>query len=149
MIKVEESIFIQKPVEDVFNFIMAEGNYSRCHSDVTELIEIGPRNMVGSRFVEVRRFMGQEMHNTLVITEFVPNQKWAAKGIKGPLHCNVRITCERSNGGTKFTTCFEGEANGIFKTAEEIVADELAKSIEYDEAKLKEMLEKAKANCHN
>jgi len=143
MIKVEKSVLIQKPVEEVFNFVTAEGNYTRFQAAVVDVIEDGPRNTVGSQFTEVRKFMGQEMRTTLEITEYVPNQKWAAKVVKGPVPYNVVVTYEASGGGTKYTTLVEAEPKGFFKIAENLVASTLEKGLEEDEAKLKELLEKA------
>jgi uncharacterized protein YndB with AHSA1/START domain len=143
MIKVEKSILIHKPVDEVFNFVTAEGNYTKFQAGVTEVIESGPRNTVGSQFTEVRKFMGQEMRTTLEITEFVPNKKWAAKVVKGPVPYNVMVTYEHSDGGTKYTTLVEGEPKGFFKIAENLVAGQLEKSLSEDELKLKELLEKA------
>lgn len=143
MIRVEKSILINKPADEVFNFVTAEGNYTKFQAGVVDVIESGPRNTVGSQFTEVRKFMGQEMRTTLEITEFVPNQKWAAKVIKGPVPYNVTVTYERSDGGTKYTTLVEGEPTGFFKIAENLVAGQLEKSLAEDELKLKELLEKA------
>ena len=143
MIRVEKSIFIQKPVEVVFNFATAEGNYTKFQAGVVEVLESGPRNKVGSQFTEVRKFLGQELRTTLEITEFVPNEKWAAKVVKGPVPYNVWVTYEPSDGGTKYTTIVEGEPKGFFKIAENLVVGQLEKNLEEDELKLKELLEKA------
>ncbi len=143
MIRVEKSVLIQKPAKEVFDFVTAEGNYTKFQAGVVEVIESGPRNTVGSQFTEVRKFMGQEMRTTLEITEFVPNQKWAAKVVKGPVPYNVTVTYEASDGGTKYTTLVEGEPTGFFKIAEGMVAGQLEKSLAEDEAKLKELLDKA------
>ncbi len=142
MIEVEKTVIINKPVDEVFDFVIAEGNYTRWQSGVEQVIEGGQRNVPGSQFTEVRKFMGQEMRTTLEITEFVPNQKWAAKVVKGPVPYNVTVTYEASDGGTKYTTLVEGEPTGFFKIAEGMVAGQLEKSLAEDEAKLKELLEK-------
>ena len=144
MINVEKSVLINKPAEEVFNFITAEGNYTKWQTGVEEMIEeAGSRNTVGSQFTEVRKFMGQEMRTTLEITAFEPNVKWAAKVVKGPVPYEVTVTFESSNGGTKYTTRVEGEPKGFFKLAENLVASQLEKSLEADGQKLKELLEKA------
>ena len=142
MIKVEKSVFINKPVEEVWNFVTAEGNYTKFQAGVQEVIEGGTRNTVGSQFTEVRKFMGQEMRTTLEITDFVPNVKWAAKVVKGPVPYEVIVTYEASNGGTKYTTHVDGEPKGFFKLAENLVASQLEKSLEEDSLRLKEILEK-------
>jgi uncharacterized protein YndB with AHSA1/START domain len=143
MIKVEKSIFINKPPEAVFAFVTAEGNYTKFQAGVTDVIEGGPRNTVGSQFTEVRKFMGQEMRTTMEITAFVPGVKWAAKVVKGPVPYEVTVTYEASNGGTQYTMRVEGEPKGFFKLAEGLVASQLEKSLAEDAQKLKELLEKA------
>lgn len=143
MIKVEKSVVINKPVEDVFNFMTAEGNYAKWQAGVEQVIEGGPRNTVGSQFTEVRKFMGQEMRTTLELTEFVPNSHWSAKVVKGPVPYAVIITLAPVDGGTRMTTCVEGEPKGFFKLAEGMVAGQLEKSLTEDGQKLKEILEKS------
>jgi len=143
MIKVEKSVTIQRPVEDVFNYITAEGNYATWQAGVADVINADARNTVGAQFTEVRKFMGQEMRTTLQITAFEPNAKWAAKVVKGPVQYEVTVTLNASDGGTNFTTHIEGEPKGFFKIAENLVAGQLEKSITEDGLKLKELLEKA------
>jgi uncharacterized protein YndB with AHSA1/START domain len=143
MIKVEKSVFINKPVEEVFNFLIAEGNYTKWQAGVENVIEQGARNTIGSQFTEVRRFMGQEMRTTLELTEFVPGTRWAAKVVKGPVPYEVTMTLVNTNGGTTLTTCVDGEPKGFFKLAENMVASQLEKSLETDGLKLKEILESA------
>ena len=142
MIKVEKSIMINRPVEEVFNYVTAPQNYTKWQSGVTNIIENrGPRNTVGSQFTEVRKFMGQEMHTTLELTEFVPNARWTAKVVKGPVPYEVNMTFQPVEGGTKVTTSVDGEPKGFFKLAEGMVAGQLEKSLAEDEQKLKEILE--------
>lgn len=141
MIKVEKSVVINKPVEEVFGFVVAEGNYTKWQAGVEQVIEGGARNTVGSQFTEVRRFMGQEMRTTLELTEFVPNARWSAKVVKGPVPYDVSLTFEPVDGGTRVTTSVDGEPKGFFKLAEGMVASQLEKNIAEDEQRLKEMLE--------
>jgi uncharacterized protein YndB with AHSA1/START domain len=141
MIKVEKSIVINKSVEEVFNFVIGADNYTKWQAEVQQVIEGGPRNTVGSQFTEIRKFMGQEMRTTLELTEFVPNAKWAAKVVKGPVPYEVNMTFQSVDGGTKVTTCVDGEPKGFFKLAEGMVAGQLEKSLADDELRLKEILE--------
>lgn len=143
MIKVEKSVVINKPVEEVFGFVIADGNYAKWQGGVEEVIEHGPRNTVGSQFTEVRKFMGQEMRTTLELTEFVPNSKWEAKVVKGPVPYDVAVTYEPCEGGTLMTTRVNGEPKGFFKLAEGLVSSQLEKSLEADGQTLKGLLEKA------
>jgi uncharacterized protein YndB with AHSA1/START domain len=55
---VEKSVFINKPVEEVFNYFIAEGYATNWQTGVTEVIDEGTRNTVGARYMEVRKYMG-------------------------------------------------------------------------------------------
>ena len=125
----------------MFGFVSAEDSYTKWQAGVEEVIENGPRNTVGSQFTEVRKFMGQEMRTTLVLTEFVPNARWAAKVVKGPVPYEVTMTFTSVDGGTQVTTSVEGEPKGFFKLAEGMVAGQLEKSLEEDGLKLKQLVE--------
>jgi ligand-binding SRPBCC domain-containing protein len=143
MLKVEKSIFINKPVEEVYAFISGEGNFTKWQPQVSEVIEGGPRNTVGSQFTEVRKFMGQELRTTYQILEQVPYERWVGKVVKGPVPYEVTNTYEKVNGGTKYTTRVVGETTGFFKIAEGLVTAQLEKSLGEDLQRLKEILEKA------
>ena len=143
MIKVEKSVTINKPVAEVFAFVTTNANITKWQGGVEAVQEEGPANTVGSRYTEVRKFMGQEMKTTLEITAFEPNVKWSAKVVKGPVPYEVTITFEASGGGTKMTTHVEGEPSGFFKIAEGMVVGQLEKSLEEDGQRLKKILEGA------
>ena len=143
MIQVEKSVVINKPVAQVFEFVSNGDNTTKWQGGVEAVIQDGPPNVVGSRYTEVRKFMGQEMKSTMEITAFEPNARWAAKVIKGPVPYDVNVTFEDSGGGTKMTTRVEGEPKGFFKVAEGMLKGQLEKSLEEDAARLKGILEAA------
>ena len=143
MIKIEKSIVINKPVGEVFAFVNNNENSTKWQSGVVSVaMEEGPDNVVGSRYVEVRKFMGQEMKTTMEITAFTQNMKWAAKVVKGPVPYEVTMTYQAVPDGTKITTHVEGEPTGFFKMAEGMGAGTLGKSLEEDQNHLKAILEK-------
>jgi len=144
MIKVEKSVVIKKPVGEVFAYVQNNENSTKWQGGVTSVqMEEGPDNVVGSRYTEVRKFLGQEMKTTMEITAFTQNAKWAAKVIKGPVPYEVTMTYESVPEGTKITTLVEGEPTGFFKLAEGMVAGTLGKSLEEDQNHLKAILEKS------
>ena len=144
MIQVEKSVMINKPVADVFDFVSNNDNTTKWQGGVEAVIPEGPPNVVGSRYTEVRKFMGQEMKSTLEITAFEQNARWAARVIKGPVPYEVTATFEdHGGGGTKMTTRVEGEPKGFFKIAEGMLKGQLEKSLEEDGQRLKGILEGA------
>jgi len=144
MITVEKSVQINKPVAEVFAFVTNGANTTKWQIGV-ETVEQGegPANAVGSRYTEVRKFMGQEMKTALEITTFETNAKWGAKVVKGPVPYEITTTFEPTDGGTKMTTHVEGEPSGFFKVAQGMVSSQLEKNIEESGQKLKELLESA------
>jgi uncharacterized membrane protein len=143
MITVERSVVINKPVEVVFAYVSDNSNDSKWQAGVESVIPEGPANVVGSKWTEVRKFMGQEMRSTLEVTAFVANSKIASKVIKGPVPFEARVTFEASGGGTKVTTRVEGEPKGFFKVAEGALRGQLEKSLDEDGKSLKAILEAA------
>ena len=141
MITVESSVVINKPVAVVFAYASNNANSPKWQAGVDSVIEEGPSNVVGSKYTEVRKFMGQEMKSTIEVTAFVADSKFAGKVIKGPVPFEVTVTFEASGGGTKMTTRVEGEPKGFFKVAEGALKGQLEKSLEEDGKHLKAILE--------
>ena len=142
MIKVEQSVIIKKPVEEVFAYSQDVENAAEWQNGVDSVVMVeGQDNTVGSHYAEVRKFLGKEMRTTLEITEFKENEKWGAKVIKGPLSYEVTMTYEAVPEGTKIITAVKAEPKGFFKLAENAVASSLEKSLREDFATLKAQLE--------
>ena len=81
--KVEQSVIIKKPVEEVFAYSQDIENAAKWQNGVDSVVMAeGPDNTVGSRYTEVRQFLGREMRTTLEITEFSENEKWGEFQVK-------------------------------------------------------------------
>src|SRR5512142_1838124 len=104
MIKVSSSVLINKPVADVFAYTTDPGTASKWQAGVDAVIPDGPQDVVGAKYTEVRKFMGQEMKSTLQITQYEKNAKWAAKVLSGPVPYEVLQTFVAEGGGTRLTT---------------------------------------------
>ena len=143
MITVERSVVINKPVAVVFAYVSDTANDPKWQAGVESVTEEGPSNVVGSKYTEVRKFMGQEMKSTLEVTAFVANTKIASKVVKGPVPFEATVTFEASGSGTKMTTHVEGEPKGFFKVAEGALRGQLEKSLDEDGKRLKAILEAA------
>lgn len=143
MITVERSVVIDRPVAEVFAYVSDSSNDPMWQTGVESVSLEGPASVVGSRYTEVRKFMGQEMRSTLEVTAFVPDTRIAAKVVKGPVPFEATITFEASGSGARVTTHIEGEPKGFFKIAEGALRGQLEKSLEQDGQRLKAILEAA------
>jgi len=141
MIKAESSIVINKPPAEVFAFVTNSDNTTKWQNGVETVIPDGPSNVVGSKYTEVRKFMGQEMKSVLEITAFEQDSKWAAKVLDGPVLYTVTATFTPEGTGTKMNTSVEGEPKGFFKIAGGMLESQLTKSLQEDAGRLKKLLE--------
>jgi uncharacterized protein YndB with AHSA1/START domain len=141
MIKVDSSVVINKPIAEVFAFVTDGGNSTKWQGGVEAVIPDGPPNVVGSKFTEVRKFMGQEMKSQMEIVALEANKTWAAKVLTGPVPYVVTVTFDAEGAGAKMTTTVEGEPKGFFKIAEGMLEGQLKKSLQEDGERLKKLLE--------
>jgi uncharacterized membrane protein len=142
MAKVEGSVVINRPIEDVFAYLAVVGNWPQWNTgmDEAEPASEGPVG-VGAKFRGVNVFMGQRMEWTSEITVFELNKKMGQKIISGPMSIEQSVTVEAVEGGTKLTLAGVGETGGLFKLAEPVVNRNMKKQMEGNLASLKEILE--------
>jgi uncharacterized membrane protein len=144
VLKVESSVIINKPVSQVFTYVLNHENDLKWQGGVESMdLDEGSDNVVGSRYTEVRKFLGREMKTTIEVTDITPNAKWAAKVIKGPVPYKVTMSFATVPEGTKVSTLVEGEPKGFFKLAENMVSSSLEKNLGEDLNRLKSVLESA------
>jgi uncharacterized protein YndB with AHSA1/START domain len=141
MIKVSSSVVINKPVADVFAYTTDPNTAAKWQGGVDAVIPEGPQDVVGSKYTEVRKFMGQDMKSTLQISVYEKNAKWGAKVLSGPVPYEVIQTFVADGGGTRLTTDVQGEPKGFFKVAEGALRGQLQKSLDEDGQRLKKLLE--------
>jgi uncharacterized protein YndB with AHSA1/START domain len=142
MRKIEASIVISRPVEEVFAYLANPENDSQWQSAVVESGFLGEGPMaVGAKTREVRKFMGQRMESEAEITAYEPNAKIAFKSTSGPVQYEIRSSFEPVDGGTKLTIVAEADTGGFFKLAEGLVVRQFEKELRADLARLKDILE--------
>jgi uncharacterized membrane protein len=142
MVKVETSMVIKRPVEEVFAYMNNHENDTVWQDGVveSEAISEGPLG-VGTKLREVRNFLGRRLESTSEITEYEPNSKVAWKATSGPIPLEASMTFEAVEGGTKISVVGEADVGGLFKLAEPMVARSAQKQFDGDFARLKEILE--------
>jgi len=141
MIKAKSSIVINKPAAEIFAFVTNAETAPQWQGGVEAVILDGPPNVVGSKYTEVRKFMGQEMKSVLEIIAFETDVKWAAKVLEGPVPYTVTVTFTPEGAGIKMDTTVEGEPKGFFKIAGGMLESQLTKSLQEDAESLKKLLE--------
>lgn len=141
MINVASSIVINKPLAEVFAYTTNGGNSTKWQGGVEAVIPDGDPTVVGSKFTEVRKFMGQEMKSVMQIIAYEADAKWAAKVLEGPVPYTVTVTFTADGSATTVDMRVEGEPKGFFKIAEGMLEGQLKKSLQEDSERLKKLIE--------
>lgn len=142
MVKIQSSVVINRPVEEVFEFSNDPSNDTQwqtgvLESEITSEGELG----VGTTARSVIQFLGKRIESTSEITEFEPNKKVSFKTTSGPIPFEGTTMYEPVEGGTKLSSDFEVEFGGVFKLAEPIVERSAERQFEGSFANLKDILE--------
>jgi uncharacterized membrane protein len=142
MLRIEKSIVINRPVEEVFAFVAPGENWSLW---ATELVEAkktseGPLD-VGTTYTHVAQMLGRRIENGYEVTEYEPNKKVSMKSTSGPIPAEPSLTFESVEGGTKLDLTVEAEIAGFFKLAEPVVARMMGRQQDANFANLKDLLE--------
>jgi uncharacterized membrane protein len=141
MIQEQNSITINRPLEEVFSYVTDPENIPNYQKDVVAIKAPDKPAKVGTRYTETRKFMGRDLETTVEVTTFEPNKRFGLKAVDGPVPFEAEVTFERAGEGTKVTTKIKAEPGGFFKLAEGMVAKQLKQSLQEDDARLKSVLE--------
>jgi uncharacterized protein YndB with AHSA1/START domain len=141
MIQHEVTIHLNRPVEQVFAFLMDTGKLSTWQSNLikTEKITEGPLRM-GSRFREVRRLGRRESEIEGEITVFEPNQRFETRTLTKP-QAMVSYSLDPEHGGTRLRYKFALVTSGLMRLLEPMIASSIKKDTEADFETLKRIIE--------
>ena len=141
MIQHEVTIHLNRPVEQVFAFLMDTGKLSTWQSNLikTEQITEGPLR-AGSRFREVRRLGRRESEIQGEITVFEPNKRFETKTLTKP-EVTVSYSFEAEDGGTRLKHKFVMLTSGLMRLLEPLIAGSIKKESASDFETLKRILE--------
>lgn len=142
MSKIQLSVVINRPIEEVFAFHNDPNNDVQWQTGVLESKQTseGPFG-VGTTVNTVIQFLGKRIDTTAEITEYESNEKVRAKATSGPIPFDSTVTFESVEGGTKLTTEAEIDFGGFYKLAEPIVTRSAKRQFEGSFANLKDILE--------
>ena len=89
-----------RPQEEVFAFVVNLENLSSWQQEVVEVRLNGPLE-AGTRYTEVRTFLGKRFESTVEVTALEPPTTFALRVLKGPIPISVRHTFEPDGTGTR------------------------------------------------
>ena len=143
MINVQESIIINRPVEEVFAFVANFENHPKWESNFqkVKLLSSTPSG-VGTKYQCDMKLPGQTAASKFEITEYVVNKKIAFEGEPvGPAKPDGSFLFESVPGGTKITLVPQPKFRGVFKLLEPLMAGYVRKQNRDHLKSLKQILE--------
>ncbi len=142
----EKSIIINRPQQDVFDFVSNPANDPQWQStaDSAEWTSEGP-NGVGSTQRSTGKFLGRKMETTSEVTVWDAPNQFAIKSVGGPMPFEFSMKLASVEDGTQLSVNGKAEFGGFFKLAEGVVAKQAEKQFESDMESLKLLLEKGQA----
>jgi uncharacterized membrane protein len=139
--RVESSVLINRPLEEVFAFA---GDFANDPQWLLPVIESMPTSNnpigVGKTYKRTAKLMGMTMSETAEVTEYDPGKKSCFKSTSGPIpNTNCRTFASESS-GTRVTLVLEATPTGFFKLMQPMLASTMNKA-ESNLAMLKRLLE--------
>ena len=142
MARFQQSVVINRPVEQVFEFVCdLENDPKWTPGTVMRRTSQGPLG-VGTTFEQHDRFMGRRMNFSVEVTDYEPPRKIGLKTTSGQLSFGGHRMFEPVNeGATRVTFAGEGHAPGLMKLAEPLLAAAGERRLRVQLGNLKRLLE--------
>jgi uncharacterized membrane protein len=141
MIAFEKTVFINRPQQEVFDFMRNLENDAQWRSlESIKQTSDGPIG-AGSTWRETSKFLGREIEFDIEMIRYDPPNQFSVKTISGPIPMEITNKFDAQDGGTLISLSATAEIGGFFKMAEGLVSQQAQKHLESDWAALKKLLE--------
>jgi uncharacterized membrane protein len=142
-LRVKESVFIERPVAEVFAFAGTYENDPRWRSGVVEMCQDPPGNpRVGTTTREVMRVFGRRQVTVAKVVGYDPDERTAFESVEGPIPVRGDRAFEVSEEGTRFTYELSAELNPLYRLLSPILAPGLRRQVSGDLQRLKVLMER-------
>lgn len=140
--KIESSITINRPAEDVWEYVVDFEKGKMWNPATVDMrLTSEPPLQKGSTYVWVGQWLGRQMESNCEVTEWEPGRRFSYKIVSGPFPGSASTALKPDGGGTRVTISSEGEMGGFFKLAEPVVARMSKRQLEGMLANLKDLME--------
>jgi uncharacterized membrane protein len=141
--RVEESIEITRPLQEVFNYVSDVGNYPEWMAHVLEVLKDteGPPQQ-NDRFIVAIKSVGRRFETPYERTSYEANRRYTDRAVGGPVP-NQRWDCtfQEVPGGTRLMRAVEAEPGGLLKLLGPLQKRAAERQLGKDLKKLKDVLE--------
>lgn len=141
--RVEESIEIRRPLNEVFDYVANPENLPEWSSLAIEVKDAPEPLNEGDTFTTVGKFLGRRFETPFERASYEPNRRYTDRAAGGPIPDQEwTYTFEEvSEDATRLTRAAEGEPGGFFKLADPLIERALKRQVRADLETLKDLLE--------
>jgi uncharacterized protein YndB with AHSA1/START domain len=123
MTRIEHTVTIERPLEEVWDYLMDARNDPVWLSHVVEVGRGADQPMApGLEFDETIKFLGKRLPVTMKVTDHEPMRRSSIELVNSPVPGHAGYEFEPVDGGTRLTATLETDAHGFFKLAEPVFA---------------------------
>jgi len=142
MARIEASVMINQPIDEVFAYVTDAGSWPKWESGLLEAEQTseGPVG-VGTRFRGTNQVLGLRMEWASEVMEYKPNRKWGQRITSGSWSTEESLTFEPVEDSSTITLVSVLELRGFFRLVVPILVRMMQKQIEGNLANLKGILE--------
>ena len=146
MIRVEASVEINRPVEEVFSYTSNPENFPQWAATVREVRQDAPGGdplREGERFTATQQALGRRFEAPFEVIDYEPNRRYAHRGTEEhPVPVTMDFTYEPvSSEVTRFTPRIEAEPGGFFGLVGPVLEGVIRHQMRTNLVTLKDLLE--------
>ena len=142
MLKIEQSVLINRPVAEVFAYLTRPEHTPKWQSGMVASAQISDGPMaVGTTFSEVRKMMGRQMEQTMEVTAYRPNRQLSFRSIEAAVPHEAHVTFEAVGAGTRVSLTSIARPEGLLRLMAPFIGRRLRKEFVADFERLKQLLE--------
>lgn len=112
MIEVEHTLEIERPAEEVFDYLTDVARLPEWQESA-DRVEVDGELREGARFREVRSFMGRRATSTMEVTEHQRPARFSLHVVEGPVKYAVEHALEDVGGRTRVSFVGRGDLNRV------------------------------------
>jgi uncharacterized membrane protein len=147
VIRVEESVEINRPVEEVFSYASNPQNFPEWVATVIEVRQDapggGPLRREGARFTAMQQALGRRFEGPFEVIDHEPNRRFAHRSTEGhPVPITMTFTYEAvSLEATRLTPRIEAEPGSFFGLVGPVLERAIRRQMRTSLETLKDLLE--------
>ncbi len=141
MVRAQESIFVERPIEEVFAYLTDLERVPEWQTNVLFLQLQSGTMRAGAKLVELRKFLGRRVESIVEVTEYEPPYRYTIAVQSGPIPFEISNVLSETEGGTRIDAAIEGEPGRFFGLVEWRVVKAVERELWNSLATLKDILE--------